>query len=80
MAQACGERGACGLSCEVVQQFTCRDEACRVAIDDSVMREVFGEHSLACSVLSDDEHVCRLGDEVEREELVDELTVDLARE
>jgi hypothetical protein len=60
-----------------VQHVGGESEAGRVAMQDRLMQEVFGEHRLADAVRTDQHDVGRLLDEAQGEEFLDERPVAL---
>ena len=78
-AQPARERDGGVLGGQIVQHVGGEGEARAVAVQDRLVGEVFEQHGLAQAVGADQHHVGRLGEEGEREELLDGGAVALGR-
>src|SRR5207249_11826548 len=62
---------------QLVEERARVDEAGGVSADDRLVGQVLGKHGLPHTVRPDEDHVGRLGEELEAEEILHELPVDL---
>ncbi len=76
-AQPAGERDGGILRGEIVQHVGGEGKARAVAVQDRLVGEILEQHGLAQAVGADQHHVGRLGEEGEREQLLDGAAVAL---
>jgi len=75
-SQASGEGGVGVLGGELVEHVAGHGETRGIAVNDGVVDEILGDHGLADAVGSEKDDVDGVVDKGEREELVDEFSVD----